>query len=220
MRLQGLIIAASDQFSARNVRALSDKVREGALPIITVGLALQDHGIPSIVYDDRSAVASSVEYLLDSYGGPVAYLGRIQGSASGEERFAGYKGALARRGQALDRRLVWDFTYRYRAGFEGVRQALNDRIPFRSIQAGSDELALGAMAAIQAHGLRIPEEVALVGIGNIESSAYFNPPLTTHGAFPEAIASSVATMVTDFRQQKPVDAVTTFARPFIRRGSA
>lgn len=220
MRLHGIVIATSDRLDEAAIEALSTKVREEALPVIAVGLALQDHGIPSIVYDDRGATRASTEFLLATYGGPVAYVGRIEGSASGSERYRGYRDALAARGIEPDRRLVWDSSYRYRAGFESVDRALRAGLSFRALQAGSDELALGAMAAVQAHRLRIPADVAVVGIGDLETAAYFSPPLTTHGAFPEVVARTIAELLEGLRDRRPVQMVTSLTRPFVRRASA
>lgn len=220
MRLHGIILAASDMLSTPNIQSLAAKVQEQGLPVIAVGLSLQAHGIPSIVYDDRGATRTSVTYMLETYGGPVAYIGRILGSASGTERFEGYRTALAERGLAVDQRLVWDASFRYRAGWDSVQEALDRGLRFRSIQAASDEMALGAMAALQARGRRIPEDVAVAGIGDIEASAYLCPALTTHGAFPAAVAETIAGLLEDHRRRRPLAAVTTLERSFVRRASA
>lgn len=219
MRLHGVVIAASDMLTDDNIRMLVDKVNHHDLHVLSVGLSLDQFGISSINYDDRESVVRSVRFLLDTYGWPIAYLGRIEGSASGTQRYSGYEQVLADEGLAIDRRLVWDAAYRYRAGFESTDQALREGLPFRSIQAGSDELALGAIAALHAHGKRIPEDVAVVGIGNVEPSAYSHPTLTTHGVYPDRIAKIIAK-----RMQGTIGARTPetviLERPFIQRASA
>ncbi|SLN46086.1 LacI family DNA-binding transcriptional regulator [Oceanibacterium hippocampi] len=220
MRLHGIIVATSDQLNEEAIETLSTRVRDNALPVIAVGLSLQRHGIPSIIYDDRRATRTSTEFLLQTYPGPAAYLGRIRGSASGSERYRGYCDAHAERGIVLDERLVWDSAYRYKAGFESVERALRDGIVFRSLQTGSDELALGAMAAVRAHGLRIPADIAVVGIGDMESAGYLSPPLTTHGGFPDVVAQTIADLLEDFRLHRPVEMVTMLERPFVKRVSA
>jgi DNA-binding LacI/PurR family transcriptional regulator len=220
MHLHGIVIAASDMLNGTNIQLLSSKIREQQLPVFAIGLSLQEHGIPSIIYDDREAISRSVDYLLAAYGGPVAYLGRIGGSAAGTERFAGYRSSLETAGMTVDPGLVWDAAFRYTAGFESVKRALEAGAVFRSIQAGSDELALGAIAAIHAHKLRIPDDIAIVGIGNVESSAYFVPPLTTHGAFPEKIAGTLLDRLEAREAKRETPLLTKLSRPFIRRVSA
>lgn len=220
MHLHGIVIATSDTLSPENIGLLSSKIEEQQLPVFAIGLSLHDYGIPSIVYDDREAVARSVDFLLRTYGGPVAYLGRIGGSAAGAERFRGYEGALAAAGMRKAPELVWDAAFRYPAGFESVRRALSEGIKFRAIQAGSDELALGAIAAIHAHGLKIPDDIAIVGIGNVESSAYYTPSLTTHGASAESIAKTLLERLDNREAEKSAPLLTKLSRPFIRRASA
>ena len=227
LQLHGIIIAASDTLSNDNLAVLSQKAAEQHFPILAIGLSLHGQGIPSIVYDDSEAVMRSVSHLIATRGPGIAYLGRIGGSASGTKRFSGYKAALAAHGIQIDQRLVWDAAFRYRAGHDSVERALDAGLAFRAIQAGSDELIrrakrqrkwLGAMAALNARGLRIPEDVAIVGIGNIESSAYSSPSLTTHGAAPEAIAGLVAERLQKWQSNAPE--IITLSRPFIRRASA
>jgi DNA-binding LacI/PurR family transcriptional regulator len=220
LQLHGIIIAASDTFSEDNLAVLSRKAAEQHFPILAIGLSLHEQGIPSIVYDDSEAVMRSVTHLIATRGPGIAYLGRIGGSASGTKRFSGYKAALAAHGIQIDQRLVWDAAFRYRAGHDSVERALDMGWAFRAIQAGSDELALGAMAALNARGLRIPEDVAIVGIGNIESAAYSSPSLTTHGAAPEAIARLVAERLKEWQSNGIAGEVITLSRPFIRRASA
>lgn len=219
MGLHGVVIAASDMLTEDNIQTLADKVNRQALPVFSVGLALDEFGIPSINYDDKASVARSVRFLFDTYGGPVAYLGRIEGSASGTQRYAGYEQVLEEKAMTLEKPLVWDVAYRYRAGFESTDRALRDGLKFRSIQAGSDELALGAMAALREHGKRIPEDVAVVGIGNIEPAAYSSPTLTTHGMCPDQIARHIAKA---FQAPSSERAAQTLVieRAFIRRASA
>jgi len=219
MRLSGLVIAASDILDGETVDALLDKAAQG-LPVVAVGLWLQDHCIPSVVYDDAEAIRRSVDYLIRSHGGPVAYVGRIAGSASGTERYRGYLAALADHGLDVDPALVWDSAYRYKAGFESAAKALAAGLRFRAVQAGSDEVALGAMSAIMQAGLRIPDEVAVAGIGDIEASAYLSPTLTTHGAAPDRVAAVLVELFSAARAGVPLPPLTTLVRPFIRRASA
>lgn len=220
LRLHGIVIATSDQLTEQTIHSLSSKVKEEDLPVIAVGLPLNGHGIPSIVYNDRAATGRSTEYLVKTYQGPAAYVGRISGSVSGEQRYLGYLDGLARQQINADSALIWDASYRYKAGFESVSRALKSGVKFRSIQTGSDELAMGAMAAVHAHGLTIPDDVAVVGIGDLEASAYANPPLTTHGASPDLVAHKVADILRQFREGANVDMITQLPRRFIRRKSA
>jgi DNA-binding LacI/PurR family transcriptional regulator len=219
MRLAGLAIATSDVLDRQAIAALLRRANEQSLPVFSIGLALDEHAIPSIIYDDEAATRRSVNAILQSHGGPVAYVGRIAGSASGGARYRGYAAALADHGIAVDEALVWDSSFRHRAGYDSAKRALEEGVAFRAIQAGSDEIAIGAMRAIVETGRTIPDDVAVVGIGDIDVSAYLSPPLTTHGADPAQVGETLVEMLLAARNGETAPLRTVLERPFIRRAS-
>jgi LacI family transcriptional regulator len=60
-----------------------------------------------------------------------------------------------------------------------MRDLLDSNVPLTAVFAGNDTLAVGALAAIRARGLRIPEDIAVVGFDDLPFAAYTAPPLTT-----------------------------------------
>lgn len=65
-----------------------------------------------------------------------------------------------------------------RSGFEAIEQLATDGIP-TAIVAANDQMALGAMHALHARGLRVPEDVSITGVDDTPEAAYFTPSLTT-----------------------------------------
>jgi DNA-binding LacI/PurR family transcriptional regulator len=65
------------------------------------------------------------------------------------------------------------------SGYRGARRLLDTEESFTAILAGNDLMALGAMRALREAGLRVPEDVSIVGFDDIDEAAYFDPPLTT-----------------------------------------
>jgi LacI family repressor for deo operon, udp, cdd, tsx, nupC, and nupG len=78
----------------------------------------------------------------------------------------------------FDPRLVAEGAFVAQSGFEAMASLLEKRM-FTAAFVASDVLALGAMGAIRAKGMRIPVDVSLVGFDDIPLAAYFDPPLTT-----------------------------------------
>jgi DNA-binding LacI/PurR family transcriptional regulator len=220
MRLRGIVIASPD--AVRESRALKNALatltQEG-IALVAIGQQLGRLGIPSIVYDETAAVESSVAYLIAANHAPVAYLGRIEGSAPGTERFAGYSAAHRTAKLRIHKRLVWDVAYRHRAGYDAVAKALDEGLEFRAIQAGSDELALGAIAALRDRGRRTPEDVAVVGLGDIEWGQYVRPALSTLSTHPEDVALRVRELLERGAAQAPAE-WTPLQRTLIKRASA
>ncbi|HEY4251079.1 MAG TPA: LacI family DNA-binding transcriptional regulator [Roseomonas sp.] len=217
LRLRGVIIASSDVMPIAAIKAAL--LGRGGL-LLSVGQKWQRHGVTSVVQGDRAAVAGAVRYLIDQGRAPVAYVGRIAGSVPGSDRFAGYRLALGQAGLAVDPALVWDVAYRYGAGYEALSRMIDAGTAVRGVQAGSDELALGAIAAIQDRGLRVPEDVAVVGLGNMEFASHTRPALTTLSEHPELIADKVREIIRSAEEGRKVPALSVIPRSLIRRQSA
>lgn len=214
MKLRGLVLAISDRMS-KEVLPMLALLPEAGITIISVGQDLTRHRIPSIVHEERAAAERSVSYLIEHGHRRIAYIGRIKGSAIGTERFRGYQAAL-RAADAFDDTLVWDLTYRYAAGRDAVLRALDRGLVFTGIQAGSDEIAMGAMAALHDRGLRVPQDIAIVGFGDIEMSAYLRPALTTLSSHPNVAAHHICDF---FVGDEPPLELTLMRRTLIERDS-
>ena len=216
MRLRGVVVALSDKLSAAVKPELTALAR--GLQVVSVGQDLSCQGIPSIVHDERTAARRAVEYLLSKGHRRIAYVGRIRGSAIGTERCRGYRDALAAAGR-FDPALVWDEAFRYAAGERAVHKAIDAGLHFTAIQAASDEIAIGAMAALRDRGRTVPDEVAVVGFGGITMGGYTRPALTTMSSHPEQAAMHVATLVDD-RVGARSGALVRLPRELVLRGSA
>jgi len=218
MRLRGVVLAQSDTLS-RSVEPLLGRLDQHGVARVCIGQNLTRLGIASIVHDERAAAARSVSYLIGQGRRRIAYVGHIKGSTVGSERYRGYRRALEQAGLPVARELVWDVAYRCAAGHKAVLQALDRRIPFDGLQAGSDELAIGALAALRERGRRVPDDVAVAGFGNIDVAAYARPALTTLSSHPEVAAAHLRQLLLDGRGGGP-DRAVWIERTLIRRESA
>ncbi|BBK36210.1 LacI family transcriptional regulator [Allostella sp. ATCC 35155] len=216
MGLRGVALATTDVLAMATVGPQLRQLQASGLLVVSIGQRLHREGVPSVVHEERSAARRAVAYLLESGRGPVAYLGRLSGSAVGTERYRGYAAALGDAGIAIDRDLVWDVSYRFAAGYEATSRALDAGRRFHAVQCGSDELALGAMAAIQDRGFAIPDDVAVIGFGAIGWGGHVRPALTTISVDPAAVAARVA----DHFAGREAPALTIIPRTLLRRGSA
>jgi len=160
-----------------------------------------------------------VRRLIAADRGPVAYVGRISGSIIGSIRYGGYRAALEEAGLPLDERLVWDVFYRYQAGHDAISQACRAGLEFGAVQAGSDELAMGAIGALAECGREVPRDVAVCGVGNVQWGAYTRPTLSTASSDPEAIAANVVDVFRALSEDGAPPLLTTLDRKLICRGS-
>jgi DNA-binding LacI/PurR family transcriptional regulator len=218
LRLRGVVLALSDRISKATQQQILAARKEG-LRLASVGQDLTALFVASIVHEERAAVQRSVAYLLEKGHRRIAYVGRIVGSAIGTERYRGYRAAMTAAGfSAKD--LVWDMSYRFAAGRDAVCQAIDAGIAFTAIQAGSDEIAMGAIAALYDRRLRVPDDVAVIGFGDVEMGAYLRPALTTISTHADRAAHCLRELLaTPLDRSSPVRA-TLLQRSLVVRASA
>ena len=106
-----------------------------------------------------------------------AFIGGLPGAFSSKERERGFAQALAKHGKSIAVRAEGGFTYQ--GGFAAARELLRGSAPLDAIFCGSDEMALGAVDAARVLGLRVPQDVSVVGFDDIPSAAWEGYRLTT-----------------------------------------
>ncbi|ROQ18318.1 LacI family transcriptional regulator [Marinimicrobium koreense] len=93
-------------------------------------------------------------------------------------RFQGYFDALTEAGLSSQEHHV-QAAFSIESGYQHVVDLLEEGLDFDGIFAASDNIAMGAIKALQEKGIRVPDDVAVVGFDDIPIAPYFNPPLTT-----------------------------------------
>jgi DNA-binding LacI/PurR family transcriptional regulator len=220
LRLRGVAIASTDRLPAALLDRLARDLREGGIAVLSLRQRLQAHGIPSIVQNDRAATHEAVRHLLGTGRCAIAYVGRIAGSAIGTERYRGYRDALAESALPFRRELVSDASYRYPAGYEALVRMLGAGLRPDAVQAGSDEMALGALAAILDRGLRVPDDIAVIGFGNVDWSAHVRPALTTVSDDAEVVARKAQELFRLMEKGIEPPPLTVIERRLVLRRSA
>jgi DNA-binding LacI/PurR family transcriptional regulator len=79
---------------------------------------------------------------------------------------------------------------------------LDEQQNFTAVFAASDSLAFGAAAACREYGLSVPEDISIVGFDDIDTAAYFNPPLTTVRQNRDAIGARAGELLADLAEGK------------------
>lgn len=134
----------------------------------------------SIGCDNHAGGVLAGRHLLAQGRRRIAFLG--DASTRFPEFFARYQGcdaALREAGAAMLPELQVDADSTEQAGADAANTLLARALPFDAVFAASDLIAIGAMHALKQAGLRIPEDVAVVGFDGTSMALYANPPLTT-----------------------------------------
>ena len=134
-----------------------------------------------VMLENEDAVYNETKYLLGLGAKKIAFLFGPHSSLHNQERFMGYMRALEE--VNLDSNaLVYDAnSFTEDAGYEVMSRVLDDisLLPFDAILASNDELAFGALKALNEHNYCVPNDCILAGFDNNEKSKFVNPPLTT-----------------------------------------
>ncbi len=136
-------------------------------------------GMQYCVYgNDRAGSLTAVRHLIGRGHTRIAFL---SGAAPGEadERLRGYEEALREHRLAVDPSLIVCGRYTLDSGYRGTQSLLDQRVPFTAIACGNDLIAFGALKAIHEHGLRVPQDLSLVGFDDMYLSGCMAPGLTT-----------------------------------------
>ncbi len=153
---------------------------KGGFPLVIMGASEVFEAHTVSTSHNAAPAKGATEHLLGLGHTRVAHVSygsfEYQGTT---ERLQGYQQALAGAGLPFDRALVREGDFSPESGFAAMTSLLGAGADFTAVFVSNDTVALGAMAALRAHGLRIPEDVAVVGYDDIPLAAFSAPPLTT-----------------------------------------
>jgi LacI family transcriptional regulator len=145
---------------------------------------LDDQNVPTgtapwVGADNRSGAHAAVTHLLQLGHRRIAHIKGRAGYQCTDDRYQGYCEALVEAGLTPDPALVVQGDFKIPGGAECARQlfALSERPT--AIFAASDDMASGVLAAAEEHGIRVPDDVALIGFDDAAPAAFVRPPLTT-----------------------------------------
>jgi DNA-binding LacI/PurR family transcriptional regulator len=129
--------------------------------------------------DDVSASLTATRHLLELGHKRIAFFTGPPAAPSSQERFEGYRRALREAQIELEDNLVFNAGSTIEEGEKAALQMLNEGTKATALQTVNDLVAIGAATVFLNQGLRIPEDLSIVGFGNILTSEYFRIPLTT-----------------------------------------
>lgn len=183
--LDGLIISAL-KLTAEDVSTARD-----AQPLVVLGEWEHPAGVPYVGVDNVAAARAATDHLLSLGRRRVAAIGTISDTPRGTwgVRIAGYREALQAAGVAPDERLeprVANFQFDQGASAMSRLLDLDERPD--AVFCFSDMLAIGALSVLHDRGVRVPEDIAIMGWDDVTEARYAWPPLTSVRAETEEVA--------------------------------
>jgi len=182
------------------INATRDAYRDVlAPPVHTVAVdRLPSNLRPDLVtVDNVEGTRAGVAHLLAMGHADVALLGGPSKHSTAEERERGYEDALRAAGRPLRPELVYYGDFREGGGYHGMKALM--ALPHRptAVFVANNLMTLGAFRALHEAGVRIPEEIAVVGFDDTPWATSLNPPLTVASQPSQEIGSSAADLLLD-----------------------
>ncbi|MCP3741526.1 LacI family DNA-binding transcriptional regulator [Rossellomorea sp. BNER] len=152
------------------------------LPVVGVDFNYTDKDMTVIDFDREAAVRTAVNHLIQLGHEEIGFIGGgIEGNLYDEKRYKGFRHAMEEAKLEIQSHWVFNTGWALKESYNSMNRLLKEnphRLPTAMICA-SDMLAIAAMRAVVENGMRIPEDIAFIGVDNIEMSQYSSPPLTT-----------------------------------------
>ena len=139
----------------------------------------KDRSLHSVVPGDALGGRTAVEHLLDRGRTRIALINGLEGLEATQDRARGYRQALASRDIPFDPVLVRDGNWEARSGYEETKALLALESRPDAIFCANDPMAFGCYEAIREAGLKIPDDISVIGFDDREIAKDMHPPLTT-----------------------------------------
>ncbi|MCM8816907.1 MAG: GntR family transcriptional regulator [Candidatus Omnitrophica bacterium] len=173
----GVLLIAS-YYTVENVmflREISQKV-----PLVVMDVKIDDLKVDTVISDDRRGGFLATEHLIELGHRNILHLAGPEGDSSADNRRTGYIEALEKYNIQHKFKNIRFTDWSMRSGYYETKKFLmNDREGITAIFACNDEVAIGAYNAIKEAGKNVPENIALIGYGNLDVGKFLEVPLTS-----------------------------------------
>ncbi len=198
-------------------------LRDGGIPVVLVEQTADS--IPSVVVDAVASGRVVTDHLLDLGHKRIGILREHRTSLGSWQRFLGYEQAMSEAGIAIDNQLVADAAPSIDGGIvdaslSAAEMLLDVPDPPTAVFAHNDLMAIAVLQAARHRGLRVPEDLSVIGIDDLEVGRYVDPPLTTLPFPKRELGEVAARKLLDVIAGTEIQLLTSIAPPpLIVRGS-
>lgn len=190
-----LFLGATNQ----NLRSCFSKIQVPSVVVTNDASMLPFENLSSVTNDDCKGAACAVEYLIRSGHRNIAVLGGDRTiSDTSERRYLGCVAAFERNQLRFDEARYYHtgrFCYEY--GYAGMQEILRQTPEVTAVFAMADVIAIGAIRALVDAGLRVPEDISVIGYDGLKIGGYYTPKLSTISQSVELLASRSFSVLMD-----------------------
>lgn len=199
------IISLSANMTLKLTQQISEKY-----PLVMAVQCVPGNSVPSVSIDNAAASRALMTHLIRLGHRSIAHLTVSPTQLPYQDRLDSYTAILKEHGIPIDEELITYGEPTIMGGYHQMWSLLSKQKKFTAVFAAGDTMAIGAIKALKEHGLRVPEDCAVVGFDDIDLSALWEPALTTIRQPTEKIGRIAFQKLLALMQNEPVSDLQEF----------
>ena len=172
-RVDGIIILTG-KLSDEQILAYA-----GSVPIVVCGRHLEGSNLVSMRVDNVLGARLAVRHLIECGHSRIAHICGPAEHVDARDRLRGYQEEMSESGLELFPELIVEADFHEAGGVLAINQLLASRCSFSAVFAANDQTAFGVQLALSRQGIRVPDDLSVLGFDDLLASSYMIPPLTT-----------------------------------------
>ncbi len=185
-------------------------------PFAMVGRSLERQSWVDV--DNHGGLLAAVKHLTNLGHKQIAHLTGAHTGQASVQRLEGYRAGMQSAGLELNKQLIWDGDFSELGAYRAVRRALDANLSFTAIAASSDEMAIGAIAALEDAGQRVPWDVSVTGFDDLPMAAKANLTTVRQPIFDVGIRA--AELLLERMSGKPASSALVATTLLVRHSTA
>ena len=157
------------------------ELNKGPVPIILLNGYIPELADQCIYLDNKHGGYVATKSLLERGHRSLAYISGPHWKSDSFKRLAGHNAAMREFGLEVNEQLIIEGDFEEASGREAMRQLLQRDIPFTGLVCANDEMAAGAMDTAREKGIKVPDDISVIGFDNVSLANYLHPKLASIG---------------------------------------
>jgi DNA-binding LacI/PurR family transcriptional regulator len=182
-----------------------ESLAEAGIAVVAISNDITGKGFDVVRTTEREAAYTAVEYLITQDHRRIAFLNHGPDYSYRYERFNSYLQALVDHGLPVDESLIRGGAQTREDAYQSVHQLLRLLDRPTAIFSASDIAAVSALNAAHDLGLHVPQDIAIIGVGNIPESEITSPPLTTIGPLKRGFKEVTQLLFSRLQSETPLE---------------
>jgi LacI family transcriptional regulator len=175
------------------------------VPVVIVDRPFDRKDLPTVVMDNFRAGQMAGEHLLSLGHEKFACITGDRDIAIVRARLDGFRDALSKSEITLDENAITEGHFQYESGVKGVDTLLDRGVKFTALWAQNDVSAIGALNRLRERGYRVPGDISLMGLDNVDDSWMARPALTTIAQPYKEIAAAAAELLLRLSRKEDIE---------------